>query len=110
MKRDDKFGCLAVLAVIAAAIILATIMNSCSCSRQSNAGMPYHKHYAMLQQQYTVERNCRMRDSLSLVAQQDTVRWAQFLECSKDQGDWGCDSCFIMIYGYSIESIVFGEE
>jgi len=34
---------------------------------------------------------------------QDTVRWAQFNDCSKDEGDAGCDSCFTMIYGYSLE-------
>lgn len=23
----------------------------------------------------------------------------QFLECSKDFGDWGCDSCYHAVYG-----------
>lgn len=33
----------------------------------------------------------------------DTVKWNQFLECSKDQGDLGCDSCFFKIYGYYLD-------
>jgi hypothetical protein len=32
--------------------------------------------------------------------QSDTVKWNAFLECSKNEGDWGCDSCFHKIYGY----------
>ena len=39
----------------------------------------------------------------SMIAQQDTLRWNAFLECSKDEGDAGCDSCFTAIYGYSLE-------
>lgn len=34
---------------------------------------------------------------------QDTVKWNQFLECSKDQGDLGCDSCFFKVYGYYLD-------
>lgn len=34
---------------------------------------------------------------------QDTVKWNQFLECSKDEGDLGCDSCFFKIYGYYLD-------
>jgi hypothetical protein len=30
----------------------------------------------------------------------DTLKWNQFLECSKDEGDLGCDSCFYLVYGY----------
>jgi hypothetical protein len=26
-------------------------------------------------------------------------RWPEFLECSKDQGDMGCDSCYFAIFG-----------
>jgi hypothetical protein len=29
----------------------------------------------------------------------DTLKWNAFIECSKDSGDWGCDSCFYAIYG-----------
>ena len=29
-------------------------------------------------------------------------KWEQFLECSKEQGDAGCDSCYFLIYGYHI--------
>lgn len=31
-------------------------------------------------------------------------KWNQFLECSKDQGDWGCDSCYHAIYGVWAEN------
>lgn len=27
---------------------------------------------------------------------------ARFLECSADEGDAGCDSCYFVIYGYHI--------
>jgi hypothetical protein len=30
------------------------------------------------------------------------TRMEQFLDCSKDQGDSGCDSCYFAIYGYYI--------
>lgn len=33
----------------------------------------------------------------------DTIKWQQFLECSKDEGDLGCDSCFYKIYGYYLD-------
>lgn len=29
----------------------------------------------------------------------DSIKWNAFIECSKDSGDWGCDSCFVAIYG-----------
>ena len=48
----------------------------------------------------------RSRDEqmeLSRLAQLDTLKWNAFLECSADQGDLGCDSCFTMIYGFSLE-------
>ena len=34
---------------------------------------------------------------------QDTAKWNAFLECSKDEGDMGCDSCFYLIFGYHAE-------
>jgi hypothetical protein len=27
-----------------------------------------------------------------------------FLECSKDQGDMGCDSCYYLVYGKHIDT------
>lgn len=33
-----------------------------------------------------------------------SAKWERFLECSKDEGDAGCDSCYILIYGHSIET------
>lgn len=26
-------------------------------------------------------------------------KWNQFLECSQDEGDWGCDSCYNAVFG-----------
>lgn len=43
------------------------------------------------------------QQEISRLAQLDTLKWAQFIECSADQGDLGCDSCFTMIYGFSLE-------
>lgn len=31
-----------------------------------------------------------------------STKFEQFQECSKDQGDLGCDSCYYKIYGYYI--------
>ena len=31
-------------------------------------------------------------------------KWNRFLECSKDEGDMGCDSCFFMVFGYHAEA------
>lgn len=31
------------------------------------------------------------------------TKMKQFLECSKDEGDAGCDSCYFAIYGYHID-------
>ena len=39
---------------------------------------------------------------------QDTVKWNQFLECSENEGDLGCDSCFFLIYGYHVEDAGYG--
>lgn len=39
-------------------------------------------------------------DSLVMAAQSDSVRWAEFLECSKFEGDAGCDSCWYVIFGF----------
>lgn len=38
----------------------------------------------------------------------DTVKWNQFLECSENEGDLGCDSCFFLIYGYHVEDAGYG--
>ena len=27
-----------------------------------------------------------------------SAKWERFLECSKDEGDAGCDSCYYMVY------------
>lgn len=33
----------------------------------------------------------------------EEAKWEEFLECSKDEGDWGCDSCFFKVFGYHAE-------
>lgn len=55
-----------------------------------------------VQDSIAIAKSARL-DSLCEAAIADSVRWAQFLECSKDMGDAGCDSCFTAIYGYSLE-------
>lgn len=85
------------LAIMSVVVFFAVLVNNGTI--QSKIG---HRDYAT----YTaaeVAANCARRDSLSLVAQQDTAKWNAFLECSKDGGDAGCDSCFTAIYGYSLE-------
>lgn len=57
-------------------VLLGIMLSSCATPRSSSDSMAYR---------------------------QDTVRWEQFLECSKDQGDLGCDSCFYLIYGYYLD-------
>ena len=39
----------------------------------------------------------------------DPILWEQFLECSKDQGDAGCEECFITVFGYPSEPHYFCE-
>jgi hypothetical protein len=82
--KDSTFGGLAFLAILAVVILIAVLMN------KSHASSWDSSHYDRL-------------DSLACMAQQDSVKWAEFLECSKDEGDAGCDSCFTAIYGYSLE-------
>ena len=97
--KDSTLGGLIVLCIFAVVVLISVLINEGVI--QSKSGRTYTQ--AMLVSDSTVIANCSRRDSLSLVARQDTAKWAQFLECSKDQGDAGCDSCFIMIYGYSLE-------
>jgi len=39
-------------------------------------------------------------DSLRASFMRDTAKWAAFLECSKYEGDAGCDSCFQLVFGF----------
>ena len=94
MKKH--IGSIMAAIIIMIAVALALLMNSCSMESRSSVA---YRTYTDAE----VAANCARRDSLSMVAQQDTAKWQQFLECSKDEGDAGCDSCFTMIYGYSLE-------
>ena len=60
------------------------------------------EYRAWVQDSIAIAESVRL-DGLCEAAIADSVRWAQFLECSKDMGDAGCDSCFTAIYGYSLE-------
>ena len=31
-------------------------------------------------------------------------KWVRFLECSKNEGDMGCDSCYYLIYGKHVDT------
>ena len=37
-------------------------------------------------------------------AKADPVKWQEFLDCSADQGDAGCDSCFFKVFGYHTDA------
>ena len=82
--KDSTFGGLMFLVILAVVILIAVLMN------KSHASPMDYSYYDRM-------------DSLAKVAQQDTAKWDAFLECSKDEGDAGCDSCFTAIYGYSLE-------
>lgn len=32
------------------------------------------------------------------------AKWKQFLECSKNEGDMGCDSCYVLVFGKHAEN------
>jgi hypothetical protein len=34
----------------------------------------------------------------------EALKSAEFLECSKNEGDFGCDSCYFLIYGKHIDT------
>jgi len=34
----------------------------------------------------------------------DKIKWEEFLKCSENEGDWGCDSCYKKVFGYYPES------
>ena len=34
-------------------------------------------------------------------AEAPEVKWNKFLECSENEGDAGCDSCYLLIYGHT---------
>jgi len=94
--KDSTFGGLMFLAIMSVVVFLAVLVNNGTI--QSKSGRDYATYTAA-----EVAANCARRDSLSLVAQMDTAKWAEFIACSANEGDAGCDSCFVMIYGYSLE-------
>lgn len=87
MKRENLIGNSAAVVVLAICVLLGLLMNSCTI--ESKSGKAVRARAAIMQDSY--------------IAQADTARWTQFLECSREQGDAGCDSCFTAIYGYSLE-------
>lgn len=92
--KDSTLGGLMVLGIFAVVVLISVLINEGVI--QSKSGRTYTE-MAMYDKEWL------RIDSLSRAARADTVKWAEFLECSKDQGDAGCDSCFTMIYGYSLE-------
>ena len=79
--------------VVAVIIALLPIVTSCCTSKS-----------CMIVREMREAEMARARlDSLTVVAQSDTVKWQLFLECSKYEGDAGCDSCMMLIYGFSLE-------
>lgn len=79
--------------VVAVIIALLPIVTSCCTSKS-----------AMIVREIREAEIARARlDSLAAIAQSDTVKWQLFLECSKYESDAGCDSCMMLIYGFSLE-------
>ena len=48
----------------------------------------------------SIQVDSKAIDSLVMAAQSDSVKWAEFLECSKFEGDAGCDSCWYVVFGF----------
>lgn len=92
--KDSTLGGLIVLVIFAVVVLISVLINE---------GVIYSKSGMTYTEKAMYDEDWLMVDSLSRAARADTVKWAQFLECSRDQGDAGCDSCFTMIYGYSLE-------
>lgn len=39
-----------------------------------------------------------------LIREADSLKWEQFLICSENEGDAGCDSCYFLIYGEHVDT------
>lgn len=92
--KDSTLGGLIVLIILAIVVLISVLINE---------GVIYSKSGMTYTEKAMYDEDWLRVDSLSMAARADTVKWNQFLECSRDQGDAGCDSCFIAIYGYSLE-------
>ena len=84
---------LRIITILTIIVIISITFASC----HSKSGHLVERQYA------DYARTEAQRDKLAWEAMQDTVKYNAFLECSKDSGDAGCDSCWQVIYGYSLE-------
>lgn len=80
----------AFLLMLAIIVLIAWSMNSCTC----RSSRPTWEVYNADRRAYA--------DSIIQELQKDTIKWDAFLECSKYEGDAGCDSCFQLIFGFPI--------
>ena len=80
----------AFILLIVLSILLALLLGGCYSKSQSIDWQVYHAN----RQAYI--------DQIIEECQRDTIKWNAFLECSKYQGDSGCDSCFQLIYGFPL--------
>ena len=96
------------LAVLVLALcIIGGMLTSCKCRSNYHPKLSYEtareQQAAAWKAYMQIARPFTEQDSISRLAQLDTAKWNAFLECSKDEGDMGCDSCFQKIYGFSLE-------
>lgn len=97
--KDSTLGGLMAAIFIVICIALGVLVENDVIQSKSERE---HTHMMYVQDSIAIAKSARL-DSLCEAAIADSVHWAQFLECSKDMGDAGCDSCFTAIYGYSLE-------
>ena len=87
--KTDRQTTWAFLLMVAIVFLIALAMNSCTC--KSSTPVDWDA--------YMADRHLYF-DSLRATFQKDTAKWAQFMECSRYEGDAGCDSCFQLVFGF----------
>jgi len=75
--------------VIVICIVLGMLCTRCKTNHVHNTYDVYYEYDVYNDDTVAVDTIYRQIDPL----------WLKFLECSKDQGDAGCDSCYVAIYG-----------
>ena len=96
-KKINRNASMQVALIIAIAFLLALLMNSCTC-KSNSANWDYS--YSDKEAYFNRDRQ-NYFDAITEGLKKDTARWNQFLECSKNEGDAGCDSCMMLIFGFS---------
>lgn len=84
------------------------IITSVSCMRAVDFYDPiFSEHSASYHKEvYSGMRSHAEQDSLSAIAQKDTVKWNEFIRLTNlpgEGGDASCDSIWNVVFGYSLE-------